>query len=369
MGRRTETWVISPEDLSASWLQDALSARYPGVRVAHVQVTSIHEMTNTHVRVSLTYEHAAGAPDRVFVKLPPLDPRRRQLLGASGMGQREARFYQLLAPHLKLRVPTPHAVCLEQDGGFAMVLEDLTASGCEPYDGIVGVTADAAAVALEDLAAMHVRFEDSANRQDESVSWIRPPKPPKQRTDGPDVGERLLRRGIDEHRERLGEAYVAVGEVYITQRRGLVDAWTDAPATVIHGDLHLGNLFSDHGRVGFFDWGIITLADPMRDVSYFLCMALDVDVRRAQERDLMRTYLEARAALGGRELGWDEAWSRHRIQSAYTVPASCQAIRVPAAADAQTHAFAEAFLGRAMAAVTDLEAPAALAAAGLEVPR
>ena len=361
--------MISPEDLSATWFQQALSSRYPGVRVADAHVTSIREMTNAQVRVSLTYDNAAGAPDRVFVKLPPLDPRRRQQLGTSGMGHREARFYQHLAPLLDLRVPTPHAVHIEDDGGFAIVLEDLIASGCIPYDGIAGVTPVAAAVALEDLAALHVRFESSASRQDEAVSWVRPPAPPKQRADGPDVGEKLLRRGVDEHGDRLGDAYTAVAEVYIAHRRALVDVWCDAPATVVHGDLHLGNLFSDSGRVGFFDWGIITLADPMRDVSYFLCMALDVEVRRSYERELIQHYLDARSARGGREINFDQAWSRHRIQSSYTVPASCQAIRVPAAADAQTHAFANAFLARSIAAVTDLEAPAALAAAGLEVPR
>src|SRR5262249_50944048 len=163
--------------------------------------------------------------------------------------------------------------------------------------------------------------EASSNRQDESVSWVRPPAPPKQRTDGPDVGEKLLRRGIDEHRDRLGEAYAAVGEVYIAHRRALVDVWCDAPATVVPGGPHLGNLFSDRGRVGFFDWGIITLADPMRDVSYFLCMALDIDVRRSHEGDLIQHYLEARSAQGGRQIDWDQAWLRHRIQSSYTVPA------------------------------------------------
>jgi hypothetical protein len=352
--------MISPDDLDAAWFQTVLAPRYPGVQVADAEVTGVDEMTNTHVRVSLTHDHAAGAPARVFVKLPPFDPRRRALLGASGMGANEARFYERLAPALDLRVPTSHAALVEDDGGFVMVLEDLADSGCAPYDGITGVAPDAAAVALEDLAGMHVRFEDPTDRTGAEVSWIAPPAPPSDQ--GLDLGARLLQRGIDEHRDRLGDAYVAVAERYIADPLSVRDLWVDAPPTVIHGDLHLGNLFSDHGRVGFLDWGLVTLADPLRDVSYFLVLALDIEVRRRHERELLQHYLDVRHALGGREIGWDEAWMRHRIQSAYTVLASCQAIRVPKDADDRTRAFADAFLARPVAAVDDLDAPTAIGA-------
>ena len=40
--------------------------------------------------------------------------------------------------------------------------------------------------------------------------------------------------------------------------------------------------------------------------------------------------------------------------------ASCQAIRVPSAADDRTKAFADAFLARPVAALDDLDAPAAI---------
>ena len=358
--------MIGPEDLQAGWFEQAMAPRYPGIRVAEAIVTSVDEMTNTHVRATLVYDEPARAPEKVFVKLPTLDPRRRALLGASGMGINEARFYDRLAPVLDLRVPTPHAALIEDDGGFAMILEDLAATGCRPYDGLTGVVPDAAARALEELAGMHVRYEEPAARTGTEVDWITPPKatlppgPGEERP--PDLAARLLRRGIEEHRDRLGEAYVACAERYIEAPEVVRGAWADAPPTVIHGDLHLGNLFSDGGRVGFLDWGIITLADPMRDVSYFLILALDTDVRRAHERDLLAHYLDVRRALGGREIGPDEAWERHRVQASYTVLASCQAIRVPEDADDRTKGFADAFLARPVAALEDLEAPAAIGA-------
>jgi aminoglycoside phosphotransferase (APT) family kinase protein len=353
--------VIGPQELTSTWFEQVLARRYPGVRVAAAEVTSVQEMTNTHVLVSLSYDEAAGAPAGVFVKLPPLDTKRRELLGTSGMGANEAHFYERLAPLLELRVPVPHAAFVEDDGGFVMVLEDLAQTGCTPYDGSVGVTADAAAVALEELAGMHVRYESLEARAE--LAWIAPPKTARPvNPASPDISAKLLRRGLDKYRERIGEAYAAVSELLLADRMAINALWAAAPPTVVHGDLHIGNLFDDHGRVGFFDWGLMAVADPLRDASYFLCLSMDIDERRAHEHDLLRHYLDARRARGGREIGWDEAWERHRIWAAYTVLASCQAIQVPYGASEQTHRFANAFLERAKAAVGDLDAAGAIVA-------
>ena len=341
--------MIGPQELTPSWFERVLAHRYPGVRVAAADVTSVQEMTNTHVLVSLCYDEPVGAPARVFVKLPPLDSKRSELLGTSGMGANEAHFYARLAPLLELRVPVPHAAFVEDDGGFVMVLEDLVQTGCSPCDGSVGVTADAAAVALEELAGMHVRYEPAAARAE--LSWIAPPKTSRPvNPAAPDISTKLLRRGLDKYRERIGDAYAAVSELLLADRMAVNSLWAAAPPTVVHGDLHIGNLFDDHGRVGFFDWGLMAVADPLRDASYFLCLAMDIDDRRAHERALLQHYLDARRGRGGREIGWDEAWERHRIWAAYTVLASCQAIQVPYGASEQTHrcrqCFSRAFQGR-----------------------
>lgn len=157
--------------------------------------------------------------------------------------------------------------------------------------------------------------------------------------------------------------FVAVAELYCERRADLQALWHEGPQTVVHGDPHLGNVFDDHGRTGFLDWGIIMLSTPIRDVSYFLTMAMDVEDRRTHERDLLRHYLDART--GGAPLTFDEAWRAHRIQAAYTVPASCQVVTFPADMTEARRIFAEAFLARAQAAVDDLDALAAVRDAGV----
>lgn len=330
-----------------SLVQDLLAERHPGVRVASIEVVESHELTNAHVRLRLTYEEAAGAPQRLFCKVPPTDPARRRTVNATGMGRREASFYRSLAGTLRLRTPTVHGVSLDDASGeFVLLLEDLLGSGCTVPDGTVGVAPDAAAAALEELAELHVRYGDPARRAADAP-WVQPPGT------GSDYAVEMLRYGLEHHRDRLSPAFCAVAERYIADRHSLQALWHSGPQTVVHGDAHLGNVFDDHGRTGFLDWGLVMVSTPMRDVSYFLTMAMDVDARRAHEVDLLRHYLEAR---GDDVLSFDAAWLAHRQTAAYCVPASCQVVLFPEDATPARTVFAQAFLDRAMAAVEDLEA-------------
>ncbi|MCU1484310.1 MAG: hypothetical protein JWN67_1056, partial [Actinomycetia bacterium] len=325
------------EDLDPATVTALLDERYPGVTVAEVELVERHELTNAHARLRLTYDEPAGAPEVVFAKLPPSEAERRQTINATGMGRKEALFYATLAPSLDLRTPEVHAAHHGDDGGFALLLEDLTTTGCTVSDGTVGVSADAAAVALEELAAMHVRYEEPSLRAVEAP-WVEPAGP------GSNYAVDMLRYGIEHHRDRLTDPFVEVAELYMERRLELQRLWHSGHQTVVHGDPHLGNVFDDHGRTGFLDWGIILVSTPMRDVSYFLTMSMDVEERRRTERDLLRHYLDMRAKFGGITLDVDDVWLQHRVQAAYTVPASCQVVLFPADMTEQRRVFSDAFL-------------------------
>jgi len=42
----------------------------------------------------------------------------------------------------------------------------------------------------------------------------------------------------------------AIGELYATRTAEILDLWDEGERTLIHGDPHRGNLFSDGGRTG-----------------------------------------------------------------------------------------------------------------------
>ena len=155
-----------------------------------------------------------------------------------------------------------------------------------------------------------------------------------------------------------------VAEIYIERPDDLQMLWHGGPKTLLHGDTHIGNVFFDHGRTGFLDWGIMNVNTPMRELSYFLTMALTPDDRRANERELIELYLGRWNAGGGEPISFDEAWTAHRIHAAYTVPASCQVVMFPEAVSERRRIFADAFLDRAQQSLDDLDALGALRARG-----
>lgn len=337
--------------LSAAWLSEVL-----GDEVVDVEILDHAFATNQRVRIGLTYASADAGPTSLFVKLAPLDPAHRAMIGASGMGLREAQFYADVAPSLSLRVPRSYFAATDDNGDFALLLEDLSAAGCEFSDGAWGVSSDAAAGALEELASFHARFFDAGARR-AVAPWLAMPSVQQS-----NVAAQLMRRVLDEHGDVLSPAYVAAGELYVSHHDRLDELWHGGPQTYVHGDTHIGNVFLDGGRVGFHDWGLSRESTPMRDVSYFLTMSVDPDERRKSERPLVRHYLDALRAAGGPSIDFDEAWFNHRVQAGYTVVATFLSF-MPSYANAAGRGLGLALRKRSEQALEDLEVVEAMRAA------
>ncbi len=346
------TLPVQLSDLTPAWLSGVL-----GLDVVDVTVLDHASATNQRVRLGLSYAPAAVAagPTSLFVKLASPDPAHREMIGASAMGEREARFYVDVAPSVDLRVPRSYYAASADDGSFAVLLEDLAAGGCAFSDGAWGVTADAAAAALEELALFHARFEDPAVRA-AVAPWLAVSQPQHG-----DFVAQLMRSVLDEHADVLSPAYLAAGELYVEHHDRLGELWDAGPQTYIHGDTHIGNVFLDRGRVGFFDWGLSRVSTPLRDVSYFLTMTVDPEERRKSERDLLRFYLDAFRTAGGTDIAFDEAWSAHRVQAGYTVVATFLAFMPSYAGDGQ--ALGIALRRHSEMALDDLEVVDAMRAA------
>jgi len=337
-------------DLTPAWLSKVL-----GAEVVAVAVLDHAFATNQRVRIGLTYREPGAGPASLFLKLAPRDLAHREMIGSLGMAQREAEFYADVAPSLDLRVPRPYYAATGDDGLFALVLEDLAVIGCQFSDGEWGVTADAAARALEDLARFHARFSDPAHRS-KVAPWL--VKPPMRHP----LVTQLLQGVLDANRAALSPDYIAAGELYVKHAERIDALWDAGPQTYIHGDTHIGNVFVDGKRVGFHDWGLSRVSTPLRDVSYFLTMSVDPEERRRSERDLLRTYLGALRAAGGPQISLDEAYAAHRVQAGYTVLATFLAF-MPSYAGADGRGIGKNLLERARLALDDLEVVDAMRAA------
>jgi hypothetical protein len=337
-----QTLPVDAEDLTPTWMSEALD-----LEVTAVELLDHSFATNQRARVGLTYASAAG-PATLFVKLAPLDPAHRQMIGATGMGQREVQFYADVSPTVELLVPRCWYGASDDDR-FVLLLEDLGARGCRfASNGEWGVSADAAAVALEQLARFHARFEDAAER-DRVAPWLRTPS---RRMSEATAG--LMRMVLDAQAGKLSQDYAAIGELYVVHHAWFDEIWHAGPPTYVHGDTHIGNVYLDDGRVGFLDWGLSRVSTHLRDVSYFLTMSVDIEERRRHQRDLLQGYLDALRAAGGVDIGFDDAWAAHRLQASYTVVATFLAY-MPSYASGDGVGLGNALLARADAALDDLE--------------
>jgi hypothetical protein len=339
-----QTIPADADDLTASWMSQAL-----GTEVSEVEVLDHAVATNQRARIGLTYATADAGPPTLFVKLAPLDPVHREMIGATGMGEREAQFYADVAPTVELLVPRCFYGASDDVNSFVLLLEDLGARDCRfASNGEWGVSADAAAVALEQLAGFHARFEDAAERA-RVAPWL---STPSRRMSEPTAG--LMRMVLDAQAGRLSKDYATVGELYVEHHAWFDEVWHAGPATYVHGDTHIGNVYLDDGRVGFLDWGLSRVSTHLRDVSYFMTMSVDIAERRAHERDLLQGYLDALRAAGGVDITFDDAWHAHRLQASYTVVATFLAY-MPTYAASDGVGLGNSLLARADAALEDLD--------------
>jgi hypothetical protein len=174
------------------------------------------------------------------------------------------------------------------------------------------------------------------------------------------MGIWMLQYGLDHHRDKLRDGFAEMAQLYIDERPALDEIWMRGPTTVLQGDGHIGNLFLDRRRVGFLDWGLIQLGTPMRDVGYFITMALSPENRRAHERTLIEQYLEARIAVEGSPFTFEEAWMLHRVHAAYAAPAACPLVLFPEDEPMESRPASHHFLERAMCVIEDLDPRSAL---------
>lgn len=126
-------------------------------------------------------------------------------------------------------------------------------------------------------------------------------------------------RYIAERAEANTPASVNAPERIIAAFRKLAAMSTDQPSCLIHSDGHLDNFYfgPDDDEPGLFDWQAPRYGSWTWDVSYFVISALDIPVRRANDRQLLRQYLDVLQSLGVEAPDIDAAWLAYRQYNAY----------------------------------------------------
>jgi hypothetical protein len=298
----------TPQAITPAWLSAAVQDVAPGARATSVEVVDAHSGTTGRARLHVVWEQG-DLPSAIFAKLAPTDPLQRAMAVDTGMGAREARFYRELAGEVPVRVPRPiWSLWTADRRAYIMLLEDLESSGCTFPDFHSGGDLPMIRSAVEELARLHAAFWESPRFQQE-LAWIKPPM-------HSEMGPQLVATGVEAFGADQPEAFHDMAEVYTQHGAAVAARLAAGPQTLMHGDPHLGNQFVDTGTIGFLDWAVVCRGPGLRDVAYLLCASVDSELRRAEEKALLRRYLEVLAEASAPAPDFDAAWRDYRCFAA-----------------------------------------------------
>lgn len=264
-------------------------------------------------RVKLSYEGGSG-PATVICKIPTQDANVRGLLAAARVFEREARFYQDVAPALDV-VPRAHAVVADfAADDYVLVLQDL--GHLRVGDQTVGVDADDAHAAMRAAARLHARYWQNSDL--DRIAWM-----PMANSDGMKIGREVYNVSLPGFLQVFAHA-VEPDMVPVMERFGdnvhqLLDRIAAMPNTVVHFDYRLDNLFFDDraGDVWMIDFQTSSKGGGAYDIGYFMSQSVPVDVRRTHEDALLHTYHDELVRLGVKNYSFDQFFADYRVGVLY----------------------------------------------------
>lgn len=305
------------DDITPELLTAVLAARRPGVEVSGVRVLATaqhgegHASTADRVILALDYTPGrdGGLPSQMLVKTFLGRPHAPAI-----MYRTEVRFYRDIRPELGIEAPRAFGgVADEATGQFGLLMEDLTLRGARFPNALTSVGLETITHLVETLAELHARFWASPRFRSD-LDWLATP-----RTGG--MADVFRTFGLELIRKQLEFDFKA--ELLRPLDRPLERLWDDLwqlqaildtePATLLHGDPHIGNTYTlPDGRGGLLDWQLMIRGRWAHDLTYLIVTGLTPEDRRAHERSILSHYLDALGRRGVDVPEAEEAWLLYR---------------------------------------------------------
>jgi Phosphotransferase enzyme family len=317
-GSAAGPFIESDRTVDAARVNALLSVRHPAVEVTAADLLDETEGSASRLRLRLTYAPGAdgGLPSTMFLKR-----NLARFNFPTEMYSTEVRIYRDVLPWLRLESPAVYAIeATADDVRFSILMEDLT----QRPGARLGIVTDPATPeevdsVLATVARLHAAWwgRDRVGR----LLWLTDPtaNPPMRfwAEIGPRLARRHLRSGhragvVDPRRWPEDELWSAFDRMVAADATG--------PPTLLHGDVHAGNVYYvDGGEGGLLDWQLSLRGSWALDVAYLLITALTSADRAAHERELLARYLARLTDAGIDAPAWDEAWTRYRQNVLYGI--------------------------------------------------
>ncbi|MEP5569516.1 MAG: phosphotransferase [Halioglobus sp.] len=307
--------VTRPDDVTTQWMSEALANSGhldSGIVVSWLSYDIIGTgKMGDNARFVLEYsgDHHK-APESVIIKFPAEDETARAMAGAQGAYYNEVMFYRHLADKTAMRTPAIYVNEVSDDRlMFVTAMEDM--SPAEPGSQLVGESLNHVRVAMGEAAKLAAAFygDESVGAHDFVMSQIR--------DDGGAFGQALLQQYWPGFLERFGhgisEESQAFGAFYVDNHTRFATRF-DGPRTLAHGDFRSENILFDGDRACTVDWQTTSEASPLTDLAYFMGGSVDLEDRRAWEKEIVQEYSALLNGLGV-NLEFEACWQQYREQA------------------------------------------------------
>jgi hypothetical protein len=305
---------IAIEEITRDWLTAALRTKTPGVTVRDFRIVDVVRSTTTKIRLKLELDEAgrrAGIPELVILK-GGFETHSREL---NHMHEREVRGYRDVFPVVELPSPACYFADYDPEGRQGIIImDDLVARGVSFCHASRPQKHEQIARRLGVLARFHAR------------TWASPELAPGGRwgdlVDFFDVMRGFFDRSTapETWQRYVASPRGAATSVRFHDRDWMIDSWNRLTRhaqrltyCVLHGDIHLGNLYVERdGTPGFLDT-LASRGPGMLEVSYHISASLDSADRRRSEGALVQHYLDELSRSGADAPAFDEAMRQYGI--------------------------------------------------------
>ena len=304
------------EEISAQWLNWALHECGVCQRasVVQIEITSIGGggvgYLSVVARIILTYDQEDfGLPASVVVKLPTVTPSHRESGDSWNAYEREARFYQEIAPRSPVRLPRCYLSVLEPDkGDYIIIMEDV--SGKIFGDQVKGLSVEQAYAAIRTIAQFHAHWwehPDLAN-----LTWM-----PTENLDILHLFAQNWPQFRHQFHDQMTEEERDIGDRLNWQGDRLVELHAQGPCTIAHADFRADNLVFDESSteqpVIVLDWQMAQRNFGAYDVARLVCGSLPSEYQVGRYREFVAVWHDGLIANGVQNYSLEQAWRDYQI--------------------------------------------------------
>jgi hypothetical protein len=307
-------------------------------------------------RLELQYAAGSGPVPSLIAKFAVSNENNRVVAQGLQTYEREVRFYQDLANEVGQCCPLSfHAEVKPENGDMVLLLEDL--SDYRPGDQTRGATLAEAQLAITAVAQLHAATWHAERRED--LAWWPTIEGPLYSGAVGAAVANVFDQTMTTFAEFVRPEIVAAAERYKAAIPELHRLMGQGPQALIHGDFRLDNFMfgvaAHHRPFVMLDMQAPIVTKSIHDVAYLLSQSIDVDLRRAHERELVDQYHNSLATLGVNDYSAAQCWDDYRVAALHCLEYAIVISGTLEPGNERGRKFVEACLQRSCQAIVDLD--------------